>query len=66
MGIMEIEKKIHYGKVLQKYLKSNGISYTFASKVLGIKRPTLYNRFKYSNFTFSELIKVKQFIKTQN
>lgn len=60
---MEIQNKIHYGKLLQKYLKANGISNTFASKVLGIKRPTLYNRFKYSNFTFNELIKVKQFIK---
>jgi transcriptional regulator of acetoin/glycerol metabolism len=63
---MEIENNIHYGKLLQKYLKANGISYTFASKVLGIKRTTLYNRFKYSNFTFRELIKVKQFIKTKN
>ena len=63
---MEIENKIHYGKLLQKYLKSNGISNTFASKFLGIKRPTLYNRFKFNNFTFSELNKVKQFIKTKN
>lgn len=56
------EKIINYGKVLQKHLKSNGISITHASKKLKIKRGTLYNRFKDGEFNYEELERVKKFI----
>jgi predicted transcriptional regulator len=55
-------KVINYGKLLQKYLKQNGISITHACKKLGIKRGTLYNRFNDGEFSYEELVRVKKFI----
>lgn len=57
------QKIINYGKVLEKYLKSNGITITHACKKLGIKRGTLYNRMKDGEFSYEELQRVKKFIK---
>lgn len=53
-------RAINYGKLLQKYLKANGMSITHASKLLGMSRGTLYERFKDGNFTYHQLLKVKQ------
>lgn len=56
------DKIINYGKLLQKHLKSNGISITHASKKLDIKRGTLYNRLKDGEFDYEQLERVKKFI----
>ena len=58
-----MKKVVNYGKQLKKYLKKSGISATHASKVLGITRGTLYNRFEDGEFSEKELEKVKEFIK---
>lgn len=57
------QKIINYGKLLKKHLKDNGITITHASKKLGIKRGTLYNRMNDGEFDYDELQRVKKFIK---
>lgn len=59
----KIMKIVNYGKELEKHIKKHGITITHVSKKLGIKRPTLYNRFKDGEFSKDELIKVKQYLK---
>jgi predicted transcriptional regulator len=53
----------HYGKLLDKYIRANGITITHVAKKLGIKRPTLYNRIKDNSFSADELKRVLTYLK---
>ena len=49
-------REINYGKVLEKSLKRKGMSKKAISLMLGISRSTLYSRLKDGEFTFCQMI----------
>jgi hypothetical protein len=53
-------REINYGKVLEKSLKRKGMSKKAISLMLGISRSTLYSRLKDGEFTFCQMIILRE------
>jgi transposase len=53
-------REINYGKVLEKSLKRKGMSKKAISLMLGISRSTLYSRLKDGEFTFCQMITLRE------
>jgi predicted DNA-binding transcriptional regulator AlpA len=53
-------KQINYGKVLEKSIKKKGISKKAISLMLKISRSTLYARLKDGEFTFCQMIILRE------
>ena len=55
-----MEREINYGKVLEKSIKRKGISKKAISLMLKISRSTLYTRLKDGEFTFCQMIILRE------
>jgi len=53
-------REINYGKVLEKSLKRKGMSKKAISLMLNISRSTLYSRLKDGEFTFCQMIILRE------
>jgi transposase len=55
-----MEREINYGKVLEKSIKRKGISKKAISMMLNISRSTLYTRLKDGEFTFCQMVILRE------
>jgi transposase len=53
-------REINYGKVLEKSLKRKGMSKKAISMMLNISRSTLYSRLKDGEFTFCQMMTLRE------